>query len=89
MDSDEKIPSVEYFQKYQAGVKQAQSILIVGGGAIGVQMATDIKEIYPDKQVTLVQSREHVMPVYDPRLHEIITKRFDELGIKSVDVVPF
>jgi pyruvate/2-oxoglutarate dehydrogenase complex dihydrolipoamide dehydrogenase (E3) component len=82
MDSDEKTSSVEYFQKYQAGVKQAQSIVIVGGGAIGVQMATDIKEIYPNKQVTLVHSREHVMPVYDPRLHGIIKERFDELGIK-------
>lgn len=84
MDSDEKLPSVEYLRKFQAGVQKAQSIVIIGGGAVGVQMATDIKEIYPNKEVTLVHSREHVMPLYDPQLHCIIKERFDELGVKLV-----
>nr|ADO29929.1 hypothetical protein PP107 [Penicillium paxilli] len=84
MDSDEKLPSVEYLQKHQADVKRSKSILIVGGGAVGVQMATDLKEYYPEKDVTVVQSRSRVMPNFHPKLHELIKRRFDELGIKLI-----
>jgi NADH dehydrogenase FAD-containing subunit len=84
MEHDDKQSSVEYLQKHQADVKRSQSILIVGGGAVGVQMATDLKEYYPDKEVTVVQSRPRVMPNFHPRLHEIIEKRFEELGIRLI-----
>lgn len=47
-------------------------------------MACDLKEIYPDKEVTLVHSREHIMPVYHEKLSEMIKERFKELNIKSV-----
>lgn len=84
MDSDEKLPSVEYLQKHQADVKKSKSILIVGGGAVGVQMATDLKEYYPEKDVTVVQSRPRVMPNFHPKLHDLVKKRFDELGVRLV-----
>ena len=84
MQSDEKNESVDYFKVYQRGVSRANKIVIIGGGAVGVQMATDLKELYPEKQVTLVQSRDRVMPRYDSKLHDLIKKRFDALGVKLV-----
>lgn len=84
MKDDDKISSVAYLQKHQAGVKQAKSVVIVGGGAVGVQMATDLKEYYPDKEVTVVQSRPKLMPQFHEKLHEIVKTRFDELGVKLV-----
>ncbi|KAJ5111994.1 hypothetical protein N7532_000039 [Penicillium argentinense] len=84
MEHDEKLPSVEYLQKHQSDVQKAKSVLIVGGGAVGVQMATDLKEYYPKKVVTVVQSRPQVMPNFHPQLHDLIKKRFDELGIRLV-----
>ncbi|RHZ53003.1 NAD(P)/FAD-dependent oxidoreductase [Aspergillus thermomutatus] len=84
MKDDDKVSSVEYLQKHQADIKRSKSILIVGGGAVGVQMATDLKEYYPDKEVTLVQSRARVMPLFHEKLHELIKKRFDELGVRLI-----
>lgn len=84
MDDDDKASSVEYLQKHQGGVNRAQSILIVGGGAVGVQMATDLKEYYPEKEVTVVQSRPQVMPSFHSALHDLIKRRFDELGIRLI-----
>jgi NADH dehydrogenase FAD-containing subunit len=81
MDDDDKLSSVGYLQKHQAGVKRSESILIVGGGAVGVQMATDLKEYYPEKEVTVVQSRARVMPNFHSALHDLIQRRFDELGV--------
>ncbi|KAL2840370.1 hypothetical protein BJX68DRAFT_246743 [Aspergillus pseudodeflectus] len=84
MRDNEKMASVAYLQNHQNDIKNAQSILIAGGGAVGVQMATDLKEVYPDKEVTVVQSRDVLMPQYHPALHGLIKKRFDELGIKFI-----
>jgi apoptosis-inducing factor 2 len=82
MESDEKAPSVQYFKDYQEKVKNAKTITIIGGGAVGVQMACDLKEVYPEKEVTLVHSRETLMPVYHEALSNIIKDRFKELGVK-------
>lgn len=84
MKHDDKASSVQYLQSHQQRVKKANSILIVGGGAVGVQMATDLKEYYPEKEVTLVHSRPNLMPAFHSEIHNIIKKRFDELGVKYV-----
>jgi NADH dehydrogenase FAD-containing subunit len=82
MQHEDKPPSVAYFKTYQQGVLAAKKIVILGGGAVGVQMACDIKEVYPEKEVTVVQSRERVMPKFDPAMHQLVTQRFEELGVK-------
>ncbi|KAI2791863.1 hypothetical protein POX_c04743 [Penicillium oxalicum] len=84
MEHDDKPSSVEYLQSHQDQIRRSKTILIVGGGAVGVQMATDLKEYFPDKEVTVVQSRARVMPSFHPRLHEIIQERFDQLGIRLI-----
>jgi apoptosis-inducing factor 2 len=82
MDHDEKLQSVKYFQDYQKRLQKARSVVIVGGGAVGVQMATDLKEIYPEKIITLVHSRDRLMPLYHSKMDEIIRRRFNALGIE-------
>lgn len=86
MKDDDKLSSVAYLQKHQAEIKRSRSIVIVGGGAVGVQMATDLKEYYPEKEITVVQSRPKLMPQFHEKLHEIVKARFGELGIKYVPV---
>lgn len=82
MEYDDKLSSVDNLKKHQSDVKRSKSILIVGGGALGVQMATDLKEYNPDKEVTVVQSRARVMPQFQEKLHNLIKKRFGELGVQ-------
>jgi NADH dehydrogenase FAD-containing subunit len=84
MPDDDKPPSVRYLQTYQSGIKSARSVVVIGGGAVGVQMACDLKELYPEKQVTLVHSREKLMPVYHEGLSNLIKARFVELGVNLV-----
>ncbi|KAK3384886.1 hypothetical protein B0H63DRAFT_448988 [Podospora didyma] len=84
MPSEDKAPSVRYLQTYQQGIKQAHSVVVIGGGAVGVQMACDLKEVYPDKTITLVHSREKLMPVYHEALSNLIRARFETLGINLV-----
>jgi len=82
MQDDEKQLSIDYFKAYQQRVKNANRIVIVGGGAVGVQMASDLKQVYPEKNVTLVHSRDHLMPLYHEKMDATIRARFEELGVK-------
>ncbi|KAJ0335992.1 hypothetical protein KNSL1_013427 [Colletotrichum chrysophilum] len=86
MPGDDKPSSVDTLRAHQQAVQKASSVILIGGGAVGVQMATDLKEIYPEKEVTLVHSREHLMPLYHTKLDEIIKARFEELGIKYAHI---
>ncbi|KIN02988.1 hypothetical protein OIDMADRAFT_52805 [Oidiodendron maius Zn] len=84
MPSSEKLESVNYLQEHARRVKQSSNIVIIGGGAVGVQMATDIKELYPNKSVTLVHSRQLLMNKFHHKLHEIVEKSCADLSIKMV-----
>lgn len=84
MQDDHKLGGVGFFKTYQAGVKVAEEIVIVGGGAVGVQMALDMKEVYPEKQVTLVHSRERVMNRFHEGLDAIVRKRCEDLGVDLI-----
>ncbi|KAK0714220.1 hypothetical protein B0T21DRAFT_386949 [Apiosordaria backusii] len=83
-NGDTKPSAIAFLQSYQSSLRSADSIAIVGGGAVGVQMACDLREIYPHKQVTLIHSRDTLMPVYHPALSDLIKSRFAELGVKLI-----
>lgn len=70
-----------YLQNHAKKVVESSNIAVIGGGAVGVQMATDIKEIYPYKKVTLIHSRDHLMNKFHHGLDSIIKARCAELGV--------
>lgn len=84
LPGSEKLDGTAYLRKHAAQVEASSKIVIIGGGAVGVQMATDIKQLFPEKTVTLVHSRATIMPKFDPRLHAIVAQRFDDLGVHTV-----
>lgn len=80
-----KREAVQTLRDYQDKVKEARRIVVVGGGAVGIQVACDIAELYPgEKSVTVLHSRERVMNKFHPQLHEVVAKRFAERGVKTV-----
>ncbi|TFY82156.1 hypothetical protein EWM64_g1851 [Hericium alpestre] len=84
MITDTKPEGIAYFQAHQQAVEKAQKIVIIGGGANGVQLATDIKDFYPDKSVTIVHPRPRLMHAFHPALHDIVSARCAELGIDVI-----
>ena len=50
------------FKDTAAALQQAQRILIVGGGAIGVELAGEILQDMPGKDITLVESSAGLLP---------------------------
>lgn len=63
-------PACRELQSVQETIKESQKIAIVGAGAVGVELATDIKGFYPEKDVTLVHSRGQILNTFGKRLHD-------------------
>ncbi|KAJ1834670.1 hypothetical protein LPJ63_001765 [Coemansia sp. RSA 2711] len=48
--------------RLRAGLAAAESVLVVGGGPVGVEVAGFVAARHPDKHVTLVHSRARLLP---------------------------
>lgn len=77
----DKHGACEELRTLQDQIRNAESIAVVGGGAVGVELVTDIKGWLPEKDLTLVHSRDRLMHGYGPRLHERAMEEMKKLGI--------
>lgn len=82
--STEKAGACEEMHGSQARVEQADRIAVVGGGPVGVQVASDIKSYFPQKDVTLIHSRTQLLPNFGPRLHEHVMKTLKQLDVNLI-----
>ncbi|KAJ6452884.1 hypothetical protein C8R47DRAFT_262616 [Mycena vitilis] len=79
-----KAESIAWLKGKQRAIEDAGSVLVVGGGALGIQFATDIAEVYPEKRVTLLHSRHRLLPRFDGAMH---TEILQALESANVDVI--
>ncbi|KAJ2304023.1 hypothetical protein IWW55_002632 [Coemansia sp. RSA 2706] len=67
-------------------LRAAKSVTVVGGGAVGIEMAADIKSDFPKKAVTLVHSRALPLPgpFKDEFRSSVVRILRDEIGVDLV-----
>ena len=81
VDSD-KGSSISWVQSLQVKIAKSTNVVVVGGGALGIQFASDIKERFPEKKVKLIHSRDRFLPLYDSAMHDRIFERLHTLGVE-------
>ncbi|KXS15624.1 FAD/NAD(P)-binding domain-containing protein [Gonapodya prolifera JEL478] len=81
---DSLAASVSELKSYQSRIISATSIVIVGGGGSGIELAAEIAERYPRKEVVLVHSRERYMEAYGTGIHDVIRGILEKLGVRMV-----
>ncbi|KAF5339311.1 hypothetical protein D9611_009916 [Ephemerocybe angulata] len=79
-----KSDGIAWLQERQKAIEAAPTVLVVGGGALGIQFATDIKAIYPEKEVTLLHSRKQLLPRFDREMHDEIRKTME---LQEIDLI--
>jgi NADH dehydrogenase FAD-containing subunit len=63
-------------------VAQAKSILMIGAGPVGIELAGEIASLYPGKPVTLIDPGERLLPAFNPNLGELLFAGLTQLGVK-------
>jgi NADH dehydrogenase FAD-containing subunit len=66
-----------------ASLATAKSVLVIGGGAVGVEFAGEIASAFPDKDITLSHSGEVLLDGMKPKAQE---KALEQLTAKGVKV---
>lgn len=84
VDADGKKEGIQRLKDVQLKIKGAKNLVVVGGGAAGVELAGDAKAQFPDKKVVLIHSRDAVMHRFGPGLQ---TAAMDGLKKLGVDVI--
>lgn len=67
-------------------VKKSQHVLIVGGRGVGVEIAAEIAEHFPNKKITLVHSRKNLMDIWPSGAIELLNSFMQK---NNVNVVSF
>ncbi|KDN33485.1 hypothetical protein RSAG8_13421, partial [Rhizoctonia solani AG-8 WAC10335] len=79
-----KPASIAFLQRAQKRLKEVESVLVVGGGALGIQFATDLKDTYPQKEITLLHSRMQLLPRFPEKMHDEINKTMHKLDVNLI-----
>ncbi|TFK33092.1 FAD/NAD(P)-binding domain-containing protein [Crucibulum laeve] len=77
--------AVDYIRRNRQDFEAANHIVLVGGGAVGIEHAGEIKETWPDKNVTIVHSQKHLLnDTYPQSWREDVQRRIE---LRGVDVI--
>lgn len=65
-------------------LKAAQSVAIVGAGAVGTELAGEIAHFMPDKKVTLVCSEPSLFPAMPSRFGTALQGKLNDAGVTTI-----
>ncbi|PKW15387.1 NAD(P)/FAD-dependent oxidoreductase [Saccharopolyspora spinosa] len=61
---------------------QANEVLILGAGPVGLELAGEIKEVWPEKHVTIADPAEELLPGFTPEVVHDLRGQLDALGVE-------
>ncbi|KAJ2782962.1 hypothetical protein H4R18_001978 [Coemansia javaensis] len=80
-----KDEGVAEIRALREGLEGASSVLVVGGGPVGVEVAGFVAAAYPAKDVTLVHSRDRLLPEqFRIGISNGAVEKLSSLGVKVV-----
>lgn len=80
--------SIEAFRaenaRIHATLESAQSVAIVGAGAVGVELAGEIAHFMPDKKITLVSSEPSLFPNVPSKFGTALQGKLNHAGVTTI-----
>jgi NADH dehydrogenase FAD-containing subunit len=80
-NADSTEDALDDLRRTHKELADAERVLIVGAGPVGLELAGEIKEVCPHKQVTIVDPAEQLLPAFRPEVRQDLHRQLDELGI--------
>ena len=67
-----------------AQLRAATSVAIVGGGAVGTELAGEIAHAMPDKRITLISGQPRLIPDKPARLGTALARKLEQAGVELI-----
>lgn len=74
----------ESIEKEALRIKKSKSILIIGGGSVGVELAGEIAYEYPSKTITLVEGGERILGALSESMSKRASMILKEMNVNVV-----
>eukprot|EP00735_Rhodelphis_limneticus_P010968 TRINITY_DN4007_c0_g1::TRINITY_DN4007_c0_g1_i1::g.11844::m.11844 TRINITY_DN4007_c0_g1::TRINITY_DN4007_c0_g1_i1::g.11844 ORF type:complete len:389 (+),score=81.92,sp/Q54NS8/AIFB_DICDI/40.99/4e-82,Pyr_redox_2/PF07992.9/1.6e-18,Pyr_redox_2/PF07992.9/6.2e+03,Pyr_redox/PF00070.22/0.00062,Pyr_redox/PF00070.22/8.8e-12,K_oxygenase/PF13434.1/0.2,K_oxygenase/PF13434.1/0.00016,NAD_binding_7/PF13241.1/0.14,NAD_binding_7/PF13241.1/0.11,Pyr_redox_3/PF13738.1/17,Pyr_redox_3/PF13738.1/0.00075,Lycopene_cycl/PF05 len=73
------------WQQSSEQIKQAEKVLIVGGGAVGLELAGEIRHLYPNKEITVIHSGDKLAsPALNAKFQTKLNAHLTKLRINVI-----
>jgi apoptosis-inducing factor 2 len=77
--------SIEQIRTTHDALAQADRVLLLGAGPVGIELAGEIRAVWPEKTITLVDARDDVLSgPYLPELRAELRRQLAELRVETV-----
>jgi NADH dehydrogenase FAD-containing subunit len=63
-------------------LRDAHRVIIVGAGPVGLELAGEIREVWPDKRITVLARGDDILPGYLPEVRESLKRELVDLDIE-------
>ncbi|TFK82196.1 FAD/NAD(P)-binding domain-containing protein [Polyporus arcularius HHB13444] len=74
-----------YISSWRSRVEKAQHVVVVGGGAVGIELVGEIREAHPTKKITLIHNQSLLLnSVYPDKFRKDIERR---VRLRNIDVI--
>ncbi|MFI0357118.1 NAD(P)/FAD-dependent oxidoreductase [Actinomadura sp. 9N407] len=80
-DTDSAGEALERLRAAHAELAGAGRVLITGAGPVGLELAGEIKAVWPDKHVTIVDPAGLLVPGFQAEMREDLHRQLDALGV--------
>ncbi|NUU25691.1 MAG: FAD-dependent oxidoreductase [Streptomycetaceae bacterium] len=82
MDTDSSREALERLRATHKELAGTARVLIVGAGPVGLELAGEIKAVWPDKHVAVVDPAEELLPGFLPEVRDELHRQLDALGVQ-------
>ncbi|KCV69239.1 hypothetical protein H696_04656 [Fonticula alba] len=65
-------------------LEQSRSVLIIGGGSVGVELAAEFAERFPTKHIMLVSSSPFLLRRLPKKAHRLVAPYLESLGVELI-----
>ncbi|KAI0925018.1 hypothetical protein AcW2_005722 [Taiwanofungus camphoratus] len=74
-----------HIKQWRKMYADASHVVLVGGGAVGIETAGELRDAYPDKKITIIQADKMLLnPTYPHRYRQDIERRVRARGIDII-----
>ncbi|KAG8709681.1 hypothetical protein FRC09_000520 [Ceratobasidium sp. 395] len=82
---DSRADAIKHFRSFRKQLATADNVLIIGGGAVGIEYAGELRHFAPEKKVTIIHAQKELMnQTYPPKYRKSLLNAVTKLGVDVI-----